>query len=193
MVRRRRRRTTTRRRRRRSSFFPLVLRVAAIVIIGCVIYYFTRSPAQRQEISSNIATKTGNITTKIGDKTAQVGDATKATLTNSKDVLVSAASTGAKSVANSAQIATTKVAGAAAVVKSGMTADVARVSSQADSVVKLLSFRRNSTNARPIGLRQNTTAAANVSTGGETFLQPRTQDRTRQHKKDRRRIKFSIQ
>ena len=187
MARRRRRRTTTRRRRRRSSFFPLVLRVAAIVIIGCVIYYFTRSPAQRQEISSNIATKTGNITTKIGDKAAQVGDATKATLTNSKDVLVSAASTGAKSVANSAQIATTKVAdaatGAAAVVKSGMTADVARVSSQADSVVKLLSFRRNSTNARPIGLRQNTTAAANVSTGGETFLQPRTQDRTRQQQK----------
>ena len=183
MARRRRRRTT--RRRRRSSFFPLVLRVIALLIIGGVIYYFTRSPAQRQEISGSIAAK-------IGDKTAQVGDATKATLTHSSDVLVSAASTGAQSVANSAKIATTNVTDAATgvvndvvaktenIVSSGVSANVARASAQADSVVEMLNGQPNQTNAQLFAQRNNRASATPVSTGGESFVQPRTQQRTRQ-------------
>ena len=169
----RRRRRRTRRRRRRNSFFPLVLRVIAIVLIGSVIYYLMGGFGSRSAITDNVATT-------IGDTTAQVGNAAKATLTNSKDVLVSAASTGAKSVADSAQAAKQTVAEAAAVAKSAVSGDVARVSAKADSVVNLLTFGRNPANAQPAAINRNTTAAANVSTGGESFIQPRTQARTRQ-------------
>ncbi len=176
---RRRRRTT--RRRRRSSFFPLVLRVIAIVLIGSVIYYLMGGFGARPVITENVATT-------IGDKTAQVGNAAKATLTNSKDVLVTAASTGAKSVADSAKAATQTVtdaatqtvAGAATVAKSAVAGDVASVSAKADSVVNLLTFGRRAVTSQPAALNQNRTAAANVSTGGESFIQPRTQERTRQ-------------
>lgn len=171
MARRRRRRRTTR--RRRSSFWPLVFRVVAIVLIGCVIYYLTRDSATRHDIANNVATK-------IGDKTAQVGDATKATLTHSKDVVVSAVATGAQSVANSAQIATTKVSDVATAVKNGTTSSLARASARADSVVDLLNPRRKQANAGPFAATQNSAIAANVSTGGESFVQPRTGNRPRQ-------------
>jgi len=158
--------------------------VVAIVLIGCVIYYLTRDSATRQNIASNVATK-------IGDKTAQVGDATKATLNNSKDVLVSATATGAQSVANTAEIAATKVSNSAqiatatvtdtaTVVTSGMTSSLSHVSSRADSVVDLLNPRVKRVSAQPFVLTQKSATAANVSTGGESFVQPRTQSRPQQ-------------
>ncbi len=171
MARRRRRRTT--RRRRRSSFFPLVFRVIAIVLIGSVIYYLMGGFGSRPTITDNVATT-------IGDKTAQVGNAAKTTLSNSKDVLVSAASTGAQTVANSAKAATATLADAATVAKAAVSGDVASVTAKADSVVNLLNPKRNLVNSRPSPLNQNRAAAANVSTGGASFVQPRTQKRTRQ-------------
>ena len=168
----RRRRRKTRRRRRRSSFFPLVLRIIAIVLICGVIYYFMGGLGKRQSITENVATT-------IGDKTAQVGNAAKATLTNSKDVLVTTVSTGAQSVANSATSATATFVDATAVAKSAVFGDGSSVAARADSVVNLLSLPRNPVNAPPTGINLSRPIAANVSTKGESFVQPRAQSRPR--------------
>jgi len=130
--------------------------VIAIVIIGSFIYYLTRDSATRKEIADNVATK-------IGNKTAEIGDATKATLTDSKDVLVSAAATGAKTVADAVTLV-----------------DATRVSSQADSVVAMLSSRKRIAVVSPLMPKQILANTTNVSTGGDSFIQPRTEIRTRQ-------------
>lgn len=84
-----------RRRRNRSSFLPLVFRVVAILLIGGVIYYVTRSPEKQQQIAENVVAK-------IGDKTAQVADAAKSALSDSKDVVNSSTATTAQLISNQA-------------------------------------------------------------------------------------------
>lgn len=91
-----------RRRRNRSSFLPLVFRVVAILLIGGVIYYVTRSPEKQQQIAENVAAK-------IGEKTAGVADAAAVALADSKDVVNSATSTTAQLISNQASSITENV------------------------------------------------------------------------------------